>query len=94
MVPVYDASKLPTTDWGGLATRTGVTHTHQISLSAGTETATLYFSLGYLGQESPMKDQDYKRYTANINGEIKPTKWLKVGMSLNDEYLNQKLMVL
>ena len=83
MVPVYDASKLPTTDWGGLATRTGVTHTHQISLSAGTETATLYFSLGYLGQESPMKDQDYKRYTANINGEIKPTKWLKVGMSLN-----------
>ena len=83
MVPVYDASKLPTTDWGKLATRTGVTHTHQISLSAGTETAKLYFSLGYLGQESPMRDQDYKRYTANLNGEITPVKWLKVGMSLN-----------
>ena len=83
MVPVYDASKLPTTDWGKLATRTGVTHTHQISLSAGTETAKLYFSLGYLGQESPMRDQDYKRYTANLNGEITPMKWLKVGMSLN-----------
>ena len=83
MVPVYDASKLPTTDWGGLATRTGVTHTHQISLSAGTETSKLYMSLGYLGQESPMADQDYERYTANINGEINPTRWLKVGMSLN-----------
>lgn len=83
LVPVYDSSKLPTTDWGNLATRTGVTNTHQISLSAGTETSRIYFSLGYLGQESPMKDQDYKRYTANLNGEITPMKWLKVGMGLN-----------
>jgi hypothetical protein len=30
-----------------------------------------------------MNDQDYTRYTANINGEITPVKWLKVGMGLN-----------
>ncbi len=83
MVPVYDASKLQTTDWGDLATRTGVTHTHQVSLSAGTETAKIYLSLGFLGQEVPMADQDYKRYTVNMNGEIKPMKWLTVGMGLN-----------
>ena len=53
---------------------------HQISLSAGTETSKLYISLGYLDQEVPMKDQDFKRYTVNINGEITPMKWLKVGV--------------
>lgn len=79
----YDPSQLETTDWGELVTRTAFTHNHQISLSAGTETSKLYVSLGYLDQKVPMKDQDFKRYTANINGEIIPTKWLKVGMGLN-----------
>jgi len=40
-------------------------------------------SLAYLNQESPMIDQDYERYTVNINGEITPVKWLKMGMSIN-----------
>lgn len=30
-----------------------------------------------------MKDQDYKRYTANINGEIQATRFLRVGMGIN-----------
>ena len=30
-----------------------------------------------------MKDQDFKRYTANINGEIQATNFLKVGMGMN-----------
>lgn len=74
-------------------TRTAFTHNHQISLSAGTETSKLYVSLGYLDQKVPMKDQDFKRYTANINGEIIPTKWLKVGMGLNATH-SIKIMVL
>lgn len=40
-------------------------------------------SLAYLDQESPMKDQDYKRYTVNMNGEIQATEFLKVGMGIN-----------
>lgn len=40
-------------------------------------------SLAYLDQESPMKDQDYKRYTVNMNGEIQATDFLKVGMGIN-----------
>ena len=79
----YDPSQLETTDWGDLVTRTAFTHNHQISLSAGSENSKLYVSLGYLDQKAPMKDQDFKRYTANINGEITPTNWLKVGLGLN-----------
>lgn len=83
MVPVYDASELFDQNWTDLVTRTGITSNHQLSLSAGTETSKLYISAAYLSQESPMKDQDYERFTANINGEISPAKWLKAGMSVN-----------
>ena len=82
-VPVYDSSKIPTTPWTDYVTRTAITHNHQLSLSAGTEKSKLYMSLAYLDQQSPMKDQDYKRYTVNLNGEIQATDFLKVGMGVN-----------
>lgn len=72
-VPVYNSANIPTTPWTDYVTRTAITHNHQISLSAGSEKSNLYISLAYLDQESPMKDQDFKRYTANINGEIQAT---------------------
>lgn len=50
-------------------------------------------SLAYLDQESPMKDQDYKRYTVNMNGEIQATDFLKVGMGINVSH-SIKIMVL
>lgn len=86
MVPVYNASGLQTTDWGELATRTAFTQNHQVSLSSGSKNSKLYMSFAYLDQEVPMKDQDYTRFSANINGEISPVKWLKVGMNLNGSH--------
>jgi len=82
-VPVYNASSLMNTDWGDLVTRTGVSQNHQVSLSSGSDRSNLYMSLGYLDQKVPMKDQDYERYTVNLNGEITPKDWLKVGVGLN-----------
>ncbi|MCK9159970.1 MAG: TonB-dependent receptor [Bacteroidaceae bacterium] len=82
-VPVYNSSKLPTTNWGDLATRTAFAQNHQISLSAGTDKSNIYFSLSYLNQQVPMKDQNYKRYSADIKGEITPLKWLKAGMGIS-----------
>ena len=85
-VPEYNSASMLNTDWGKLATHTAFTQNHQLSLSAGTDKSKLYFSLGYLNQQVPMKDQNYKRYSANINGEIDPYKWLKVGMGINTSY--------
>lgn len=82
-VPIYDSSNIPTTDWGKLVTRTAITQNHQISLSAGYDKSNLYMSLAYLDQQVPMKDQNYKRYTVNINGTITPLNWLTVGFNLN-----------
>ena len=85
-VPVYDSSHMFSQDWGKLVTRTGFTHNHQVSLSAGTDKSKLYMSMGYLNQDVPLKDQDYKRYTVNLNGEIKPLDFLTVGIGLNGSH--------
>lgn len=82
-VPVYNAGSLFNQDWGKLVTRTAFTHNHQVSLSAGTDKSKLYMSFGYLNQEVPVKDQDYERFTVNINGEIKPLQFLTIGMGVN-----------
>lgn len=85
-VPVYNASTLFDQNWPDLVTRTGITNNHQISLSSGSDKSKLYMSIAYLQQESPMVDQDYERFTANINGSVNPLKWLNVGASLNANY--------
>lgn len=85
-VPVYDSSKMLNTDWGKLVTKTAFTQNHQLSLSSGSDRSNLYISLGYLDQQVPMKDQNYKRFTANINGNIRATKWLNVGLGINAAY--------
>lgn len=82
-VPVYNSANMLNTNWGDLVTRTGFTQNHQMSLSAGSDKSKLYISFGYLNQEPIAMDQDYERFTANMNGEISPTKWMTVGMGLN-----------
>ena len=86
MVPAYDAGKLYDQNWTDLVTRTGVTNNHQVSVTSGSQKGSLYFSLGYLDQKYPMKDQNYERYTVNINGNANPISWLKIGTSLNAAY--------
>lgn len=85
-VPVYDSSKMFNQDWGDLATRTGFTQHHQVSLSAGSDKSKLYMSFGYLDQAVPLKDQDFERFTVNMNGEIKPLDFLTVGIGLNGSH--------
>ncbi len=81
-VPVYNSGNIPTFDWLGAASRQGVTHNHQLSLSTGTEKSNLYLSFGYHNQEGVQVDQDYTRYNMNVNGEATANNWLKIGASI------------
>lgn len=81
-VPVYDSRRIRSYDWRDAALRQGITQNHQLSLTAGTQAAHLALSLGYYDQRGVQKDQDYKRYSAHINGDIKPNNWLTVGSSV------------
>jgi TonB-linked SusC/RagA family outer membrane protein len=80
-VPVYNAKNVRSYDWANAAVRQGITQNHQISLAAGTKTSHLHISMGYYNQLGVQKDQNYKRYTANITGDISPTGWLTIGTS-------------
>jgi TonB-dependent starch-binding outer membrane protein SusC len=81
-VPIYNSANIRSHDWIADVVRTGVTQNHQVSLSTGTEASRLYLSLSYNNQLGVQRDQDYKRYNINLNGDITPTKWLTVGSSI------------
>jgi TonB-dependent starch-binding outer membrane protein SusC len=89
MVPIYDPNKIKTYDWLGEATRQGITQNHQLSLTAGSELARMAISLGYFNQLGVQRDQDYKRYTVNISGDITPVKWFTLGVSILASHSNQ-----
>ena len=82
-VPVYRPDNMFDQHWTDLVSRTGLTQNHQLSLTAGSEQSKLYLSLGVLNQEGALVDQDYRRYSLNLKGDITPRKWLTVGLSLN-----------
>lgn len=86
MVPVYNSTNLYDQKWRDLVTRTAFTNNHQVSLTSGSDRSKLYMSFGYLNQQSAMKDQNYERYNININGEIAPLKWLRMGVGLNSSH--------
>lgn len=81
-VPVYNSKKVRSFNWLDAVTRQGVTQNHQVALSTGGEASRLYISLGYNNQTGVQRDQDFKRFNVNVNGEITATKWLTLGVSM------------
>lgn len=86
----WDGSKVQSTDWTDFVTQTGITHEHTLSASGGNEKMSAYASFGYLNQEGTFKGQEYERYTGNINIDITPTKWFKLGASINASWSEQE----
>jgi TonB-dependent starch-binding outer membrane protein SusC len=82
-VPVYNPENVRSYDWRKDALRVGLNQSHQISLSSGTDVSRIYLSFAYLDQLGVQKDQDYERYTFNMNGDITAAKWLTIGASVN-----------
>lgn len=82
-VPVYNSKNIRSYDWGKDAVRQGINQSHQLSLSSGNDISRIYMSVAILDQLGVQKDQDYKRYNFNLNGEITPQKWITIGTSVN-----------
>lgn len=85
-VPVYQPQNLLNQNWTDLVTRTAITNNYSLSLSSGTEKSSIYFSGGLLKQKGAMIDQDYKRYTVTLKGDVSPRNWLKLGTATNGNY--------
>ncbi|HVF96457.1 MAG TPA: SusC/RagA family TonB-linked outer membrane protein, partial [Flavisolibacter sp.] len=82
MIPIYNSANIPSFNWLDAVSRTGISQNHQISVSSGTDATRLYLSLGYNKQLGVQKDQDFNRFTINMNGDVTATKWFSMGISM------------
>ena len=79
----WDGSRVTSTDWTDYVTQTGITQEHTVSASGGNEKMSTYISFGYMDNQGTFKGQSYNRYSTNINVDLNPTKWFKLGASIN-----------
>ena len=80
------AAMLPNNDWQDLAYQTALTHSHQVSVSGGTDKTKLYSSLNYMNQEGIIKGSDYNRFALRINGDQKLARNLSLNASIAYSY--------
>ena len=83
------AALLPNNDWQDLAYQTALTHSHQVSVSGGTDKTKLYSSLNYMNQEGIIKGSDYNRFALRVNGDQKLARNLSLNASIAYSYGTQ-----
>ena len=84
---VMDAENTDT-KWNDHVFRTGFQHSHNLSVSGGTDETQYYISTGYSDQRGILVNNSFTRYTFNASVDQKLLKWLKTGFSLNGSYQN------
>lgn len=89
--PLY-AGNNPTYDWQGeLLNKNAVLQDHSVRLSGGSEATTYYLSVGFTGQESPLKSNKLERYSIATNVDSRVSKIISTG--LNIRLVQQRALV-
>lgn len=76
------------TNWANELTRNAVIKQHNLSVSGGNNSNRYYFSLGYLENESPLKEIDFNRVTVRLKYDTEVSKNLNI--TTNIGYGNTK----
>ncbi len=84
-----EAASLANNDWQDLVYQTALTHSHQVSVSGGTEQTKVYSSLNYMNQEGIIKGSNYNRFALRINGDQKLSEKLSLSASIAYSYGTQ-----
>ncbi|MBC7947100.1 MAG: TonB-dependent receptor [Chitinophagaceae bacterium] len=82
-VDAYDPSKITSYPWQDEFKRQGVTNSHSISVTAGSDKIRSSFSGSYFKQKGVEYGFDYTRYTVGNNNEFKPAKFITFGNSVS-----------
>lgn len=85
-VPAYteqDIANAGNTDWFNAVSRSGMMHSHNVSINGGSEKTQYMASLSYMGQSGVIKNNDMERFTGKINLDQTLSKYVKTGISLN-----------
>ncbi|MDH5825226.1 SusC/RagA family TonB-linked outer membrane protein [Sphingobacterium faecium] len=75
--PLYD------TDWQREATRTAVSHNHQLNIQQGDEKSSVGAFLNYTDQQGVMNNTWNKRVNAKMAYDSKPNDWLSTSVNLS-----------
>lgn len=74
------------TDWQNLFYQTGVSHSHDLTVSGGTNTGSYSFGGSYNHDEGVIPTQAFDRFTVRANIDQKIGNYLKVGLSSTNTY--------
>ncbi|MBS5980021.1 MAG: TonB-dependent receptor [Dysgonomonas mossii] len=70
------------TDWQKEATRTAVSHNHQLSIQQSTKKSSVGAFLNFTDQQGLLLNSYMKRVNAKMTFDANPTKWLTTGINL------------
>lgn len=76
-------------NWWDAGTRTGSLLENKLSVSGGTEAASYLISFSNTDQKGYIQNDDFKRNTIRVNLDVKPYKWLKMGIQTFGSFVNQ-----
>ena len=71
------------TDWKDAAFQNGLSQSHSVAVSGGSDKVRYYLSGNYTTQEGIVKGDKYDRLGGKANINVQATAWLKVGMNTN-----------
>ena len=71
------------TDWWDVATQTGISHNHELSMQGGGDKGMYAISLGYSNREGALKGSSFERYNLRMNTTYNPTKHFTFGINSN-----------
>ena len=77
------------TDWFDLLFRNNITQNHAVSISVGSDKATMYASVSAMNDPGWTMDSKVQRYTANMNASFNLSKNLTISLLTNGSYRNQ-----
>ncbi|QNK76270.1 TonB-dependent receptor [Winogradskyella sp. PAMC22761] len=81
-----DIANAETTDWSDYFFRTGITQTHDFSVSGGNEKTQFFTSVGMYDQEGIALRSSLQRFTARLNVDHKVSDKFKIGVKTSIGY--------
>ncbi|MBK3516476.1 SusC/RagA family TonB-linked outer membrane protein [Carboxylicivirga marina] len=69
------------TDWRDQVYKTGIVQNYNLSMSGGTESTKVYFSLGYFDDNGTVLSSNFKRYSSKINVSHKVNSFITAGVN-------------
>ena len=73
-------------DWTKDLMRDGDRKDYSVNFSGGSDKYDYFLSAGYLQEDGYTLNTDFKRYTARLNVNVQPTKWLRTGLNISGNH--------